>query len=567
MQLDSQFINFINQFHTSLISMMRRLWNILIFLFFCSFAMLQAAGEADSLLRELGCGNCHNGVISTVAMEVKAPNLSFAGAKYPSAYLFSYLQKPVRVRHNIGATRMPNFAFDVRESLALTLFLSELRELPESVSLRGKAKGAAHTSPEIHEIITRELQCTKCHIVAGEGSNRTTDLATVGYRLQRDWLTLYLLNPAPFEDTDAGMPRFFFDAEAEDASVHGLISDAEEMAASIVDYLSAMGRSELQELEVRFSAARQTYPDVTAEMGRRILLSQNCLACHRLDGVEPWFERNGPDLSIESQRVQPRWLRNYFSETHAVRPFGYFPGSGSRMPDFNLTEREVEILTEHFFGSNRGTNQRESERLSSYAMRKTESLLREKLSCLGCHRLGDEGGHIGPDLGSVSQRLNGPFVDMMIQHPREIVPASIMPKSALQPKRAILIGNFLKQANVETTPPAYLSLIDHTPFNPKMKGTGSLYREYCSVCHGLDGSGNGYNAQYMPAAPVSHSDVSLMSQRADDTLYDGINGGGVILGKHHFMPPWGETLSPHEIRNLVAEIRRLCRCEGPAWSR
>lgn len=200
-------------------------------------------------------------------------------------------------------------------------------------------------------------------------------------------------------------------------------------------------------------------------------------------------------------------------------------------------------------------------------MRKAESLLREKLSCLGCHRLGDVGGRIGPNLGSVSQRLNGPFVDMMIQHPREIVPASIMPKIALQPKRAILIGNFLKQVNVESTPPAYLSLIDHTPFNPKTEGRGSLYREYCSVCHGLDGSGNGYNARYMPAAPVSHSDASLMSQRADDTLYDGINGGGAILGKHYFMPPWGETLSPHEIRNLVAEIRRLCRCEAPPWSR
>lgn len=348
-QLDSLFINFLNQFHTSLISMMRRIWNILISLFFCSSAMLQAAGEADSLLRELGCGNCHNGVVSTVAMEVKAPNLSFAGIKYRPAYLFAYLQKPARVRYNIGATRMPNFSFDVRESLALTLFLSEQRELPESVSLNSKVKGAAHTSAGIHDIITRELQCTKCHSMAGEGSNRTTDLANVGYRLQQDWLTLYLLNPAPFEGADAGMPRFFFDTEAEGASAHGLISDAEEMAASIGDYLSALGRSELQELEGRFSAASQTYPDLTAEMGRRIFLSQNCLACHRLDGVEPWFERNGPDLSIESQRVQPQWLRTYFSQTHAVRPFGYFPGSGSRMPDFDLTEEEIEILTEHFF--------------------------------------------------------------------------------------------------------------------------------------------------------------------------------------------------------------------------
>ena len=564
-QLDRLLINFLEHFLTPLTCMMRRVRNILIFCFFCSAAMLQAASEADSLLRELGCGNCHNGVVSSEVVKTKAPNLSFAGVEYRPAYLFSYLQNPVRVRHNIGVARMPDFAFDVRESLALTFFLSEQRKLPDRVSPGSKAGGAARTSSEMHEIITRELQCTKCHIMAGEGSNRATDLSTAGYRLQQDWLTLYLLNPSTFEGTDAGMPRFFFEDEENGASVHGIISDAEETAASIGEYLSAMGESKLRKLEAEFLTAKQNYADITAKMGERIFLSQNCLACHRLDGAEPWFNRNGPDLSLESQRVRPQWLRDYFSETHAVRPFGYFPGSGSRMPDFDLNEHEVEILTKHFLKGNRGIDQREPERLSPYAMKKAELLLRDKLSCLGCHRLDDVGGRIGPDLSRVSKRLNGPFIDMMIQHPRELVPESIMPEIAMQPKTASLMGNFLKQVNMETTPLGYLSLIDHRPFNPKARG--NLYREYCSVCHGIDGSGNGYNARYMPAVPVSHSDATLMGQRADDTLYDGIHGGGVILGKHHFMPPWGETLSPHEIRSLVAQIRQLCRCEGPAWSR
>jgi hypothetical protein len=57
-----------------------------------------------------------------------------------------------------------------------------------------------------------------------------------------------------------------------------------------------------------------------------------------------------------------------------------------------------------------------------------------------------------------------------------------------------------------------------------------------------------------------------MSTRSDDTLFDGVYAGGFILNKHHFMPPWGQTLGTDEIRMLIAYMRKLCQCEGPAWA-
>jgi hypothetical protein len=33
------------------------------------------------------------------------------------------------------------------------------------------------------------------------------------------------------------------------------------------------------------------------------------------------------------------------------------------------------------------------------------------------------------------------------------------------------------------------------------------------------------------------------------------------------MPGFGGVLEPAGIRSLVAHIRTLCSCEGPAWSR
>jgi mono/diheme cytochrome c family protein len=58
-----------------------------------------------------------------------------------------------------------------------------------------------------------------------------------------------------------------------------------------------------------------------------------------------------------------------------------------------------------------------------------------------------------------------------------------------------------------------------------------------------------------------------MSRRSDDALYDAIAAGGRIMGRSPRMPPFGETLSPREIRALVAHLRELCACAGPEWSR
>ena len=58
-----------------------------------------------------------------------------------------------------------------------------------------------------------------------------------------------------------------------------------------------------------------------------------------------------------------------------------------------------------------------------------------------------------------------------------------------------------------------------------------------------------------------------MSARSDDALFDTIDGGGAIMDRSPRMPPFGGTLSARDIRALVAYIRTLCACQGPAWSR
>jgi mono/diheme cytochrome c family protein len=94
-----------------------------------------------------------------------------------------------------------------------------------------------------------------------------------------------------------------------------------------------------------------------------------------------------------------------------------------------------------------------------------------------------------------------------------------------------------------------------------------LYGRWCAACHGAEGRGDGWNAVDLPVRPDAHADPERMAARSDDALRDAIYGGGWVLGRSARMPAFGATLTPGQIDALVDHIRRLCACQGPAWSR
>lgn len=88
-----------------------------------------------------------------------------------------------------------------------------------------------------------------------------------------------------------------------------------------------------------------------------------------------------------------------------------------------------------------------------------------------------------------------------------------------------------------------------------------LYRENCSQCHGLEGTGKGINAPHLEVAPRNHTDRDEMVTRTDEELYKAISGGGQAINKSVLMPNWGESLNDEEIEDLIAHLRALC-CEN-----
>lgn len=436
---------------------------VLFALLYCQ--MLGFAGgspTAEVLLSDLGCSVCHSGIPGESTIAEKAPDLSAAGIRYHPEYLFNYLQHPVRVRQDIGLSRMPNFYLGEKEALALTLYLQEL---------------------------------------------------------------------AP---PQAERPDF--------------------------------------PLSKAYQQVRAAYPEITAQTGEKIFRSLNCAACHRQSAAVGWEGKMAPDLSFEGMRAKEEWLTAYLKKPRPLRPFGYYPGSGARMPDFMLSDGEVQTLAA-YLRQQKGNFPPDSvafqsQKLSAHNREKAYKLLKDKLPCLGCHQLGGEGGRIGPDLSSLKHRLQEDYVYRIIKNPRRLIPEGIMPQIAMPQAQLDLIVSYLLQQELPRTGQPYLSLTDNEPFfyqGPE-KNRG-LYVKYCAACHGPEGNGDGYNAQFLPAAPTKHSEAAYMSTRPDDTLFDGIYAGGYILNKSRLMPSWGFTLAYEDIRGLVAYLRQLCRCQGPEWSR
>ena len=507
--------------------------------------MGQSSLSKNDLVNALGCGNCHSGIQGSTVINKNAPDLSYSGLKYNEAYLYDYLKSPQTVRQHIGNSRMPNFQFSDDEAYALTIFLMSKVSLPKERVLK---KRRYKSNENTFALINTEYQCTACHSLNGSGNNKSIDLSLAGRRLKPEWLFDIILKPSAYVPRASPMPTFF----NEDKEAYEKISE-------IVGYLKDLDGPSLDKLNSHYKKVSKENSTITLEMGQNIFLSQNCMACHNMETEESWFfSHNAPDLSAQKMKTKPDWLKKYLYQPSPIRPNGYFPGTGSRMPNFNLSENEVEEISQWLGSASLKTKLKP---ISAFQTRKVERLLNDFLPCLGCHELNGKGGQIGPSLSNTGNRLFDGYIKMAIQAPHMVMPESIMPKTAMDPKLMPLIQSyFSNRTNEEQV--KYLNLIKHKPYP-----ISNQYSSTCAPCHGLNGQGKGFNAEYLPVAPGNLADGNVIGQRADHTLFETIYGGGRIMNKSHFMPGWGEKLSREEIVNHVSQIRKFCECSPPEWSK
>jgi mono/diheme cytochrome c family protein len=86
-----------------------------------------------------------------------------------------------------------------------------------------------------------------------------------------------------------------------------------------------------------------------------------------------------------------------------------------------------------------------------------------------------------------------------------------------------------------------------------------VFYTYCVWCHADATPAGPSNRSNVSPTPPLMNDGSVLNGESDEFLQNIITLGGSALGKSAMMPPYGRTLSPEEIRAVIAYARAIAQ--------
>jgi mono/diheme cytochrome c family protein len=89
-----------------------------------------------------------------------------------------------------------------------------------------------------------------------------------------------------------------------------------------------------------------------------------------------------------------------------------------------------------------------------------------------------------------------------------------------------------------------------------------VFYQYCVWCHTDATPAGPSNRSNLTPVPPLLTDGTTLNAESDEYLQNIITLGGSAMGKSPMMPPYGRTLSPEEIRFLIAYTRAIAQPPG-----
>jgi cytochrome c5 len=86
-----------------------------------------------------------------------------------------------------------------------------------------------------------------------------------------------------------------------------------------------------------------------------------------------------------------------------------------------------------------------------------------------------------------------------------------------------------------------------------------LFYQYCVWCHGDSTPAGPSNRSNLNPVPVLMNDGATLNGQSDESLQKIVALGGSAVGKSAMMPPFGRTLTPGEIKALIAYTRAIAQ--------
>ncbi len=178
--------------------------------------------------------------------------------------------------------------------------------------------------------------------------------------------------------------------------------------------------------------------------GEELVRQANCAGCHAIAGLER--RAVAPDLAGVGRKFRPAFLFEFLRRPWNRRQPGFRPMEVVRMPNFQLSDEEALALAEYLRTRTAldlaGTWTRPD--LAGRDLAEEGRRIVDRYGCLGCHKLGSEGGKIAPDLTWLSTGFWEPdWVYAWILDPRRYQPDSPMPVLGLTPEEARIVTAWL----------------------------------------------------------------------------------------------------------------------------
>lgn len=86
-----------------------------------------------------------------------------------------------------------------------------------------------------------------------------------------------------------------------------------------------------------------------------------------------------------------------------------------------------------------------------------------------------------------------------------------------------------------------------------------IFYQYCVWCHADASPAGPSNRSNVTPVPPLLNDGDKLNQESDEFMQNIITLGGGALGKSAMMPPYGKTLSPAEIKSVIAFTRVIAQ--------
>jgi mono/diheme cytochrome c family protein len=244
------------------------------------------------------------------------------------------------------------------------------------------------------------------------------------------------------------------------------------------------------------------------DRGRELLLTLNCVGCHRLQG----FDRPamlGPDLTNVGTKVTRSWIYKWLKDPRtltapdgSVLVNGYENEDEPRMPKFRLNEKELRALSGYL-------STLASKPIPTYkfdpkvvaAWEKRPDLVDQgetrfrQMFCTTCHslavtRAGETkmiGGDIGPELTKVGSKVDPDWLAAWLRNPQAYLPHSKMPRYQWSEQDLYVVSKYVES---KLTDPSLLSDAPklEAPAPEEIQLGRRLFSEKgCSSCHLING--------------------------------------------------------------------------------